>query len=337
MSENNELNKLLKNAVKITRTTRWKEPSVDCGTAECNKDKEDIRSVSQWSSSDNKVFVPASITYKQLPPAVYEIASSMSIGLYFHKVDVFTSNLIRFPQTNLEKVVDEIQKFWERESLFREYNLPYRRGVLLWGPAGSGKSTALKFITNDVIERNGIVIKFTEPNLFMAGLRVFREIQPETPIVVLMEDIDAIIDNYNESSVLNILDGIDKLDRIVFLSTTNYPERLGARIVNRPSRFDKRFKIGHPNEESRKLYFENLIGKERIPELKIDLDRWIKDTDGFSIAHLKELFVAVVIQGDSYNEAITTLQSMKEVIDSKEDNYDGSFGFKMAPEMDYCN
>jgi SpoVK/Ycf46/Vps4 family AAA+-type ATPase len=125
---------------------------------------------------------------------------------------------------------------------------------------------------------------------------------------------------------------VDQVEKAVFLATTNYPERLGARILNRPSRFDKRFKIDHPNEESRMLYFRYLVGgglhgdtkkegevNKKIKELGIDLECWVTDTDRFSIAHLKELFIAVVILKDEYEDAIATLGSMKEFISSDDD------------------
>ena len=179
----------------------------------------------------------------------------------------------------------------------------------------------------DVVSRGGIVVKFTAPSLFTEGSRILREIQCDTPIVVLMEDIDSILDVYNESEVLNILDGVDAFNKVVYLATTNYPERRGPRIVNRPSRFDKRFKIGHPNAESRKMYFEHIIGgEEQIAKLGIALDKWVEDTDGFSIAHLQELFVATVILGDSYEDAIETLSTMKE-IPSSEDDIEKMMGF----------
>jgi SpoVK/Ycf46/Vps4 family AAA+-type ATPase len=135
---------------------------------------------------------------------------------------------------------------------------------------------------------------------------------------------------------LNILDGVDQVDKVVFLATTNYPEVLGARILNRPSRFDKRFKIGHPNAESRKLYFKHLIGgEEKTKGLNIDLKRWVTDTDGFSIAHLKELFVAVCILGDEYAKAIETLSSMKEQITSDDEFEKPGLGFGMKKAKRY--
>lgn len=144
-----------------------------------------------------------------------------------------------------------------------------------------------------------------------------------------MEDIDSILENYVESEVLNILDGINMIEKAVFLATTNYPERLGPRIINRPSRFDKRFKINHPQEESRRLYFEYILGgKEGVKSLKIDLDKWVEDTEDFSIAHLKELFTAVIVLGDDYEEAIEALSTMREdKPDSIDDEPKRALGF----------
>jgi hypothetical protein len=293
-------------------------------------------SLVQWTTGDNKRFIPASHTSPRLVPGVYEIQQSPNIGIYFEKIPVKTEGLLRFPQTNSDKVVTEIQKFWEKEAIFREYKLYYKRGIILWGPPGSGKSCTIQLIMKDVVERDGVVIKFTHPGVFLEGMRIFREIEKETPAVVLMEDIDSTLERYSESDVLNILDGVDAVEKVVFLATTNYPQNLGARILNRPSRFDKRFKIDHPNAQSRRMYFEHLIGgAEKIKELKIDLKKWVKDSEKFSIAHLKELFVAVVILGDDYDQAIETLRSMKEFIHSDDDK-DRYMGFgNCRNEEDY--
>ena len=337
-NDNTELNELLKQYNDITRGGRMNKKAavahnvgpMECGSEACESGEEKLTGLVQWTSHDGKRFVPASRTAQHLVPGAYEVCHSQSIGLFFQKFAVKTEGLLRFPQTNSERVVREIQTFWDKEAIFREYKLAYKRGIMLWGPPGSGKSCTVQLIMKDVIERDGIVIKFGHPTLFTEGMRVFREIEPKTPGVVLMEDIDSILEIHNESEVLNILDGVDHVERIVFLATTNYPERLGARILNRPSRFDKRFKIGHPNAESRMLYFKHIIGTDkRIKELKIDLEKWVKDTEGFSIAHLKELFVAVTILGDDYKEAVDTLASMKDNISSSQDEV-SYMGFSQA-------
>lgn len=305
-------------------------------TGEPNKEEKILRSLVQWTTSDGKTFIPASKTAEKITPGVYEIQHSEAVGIYFQKIPVIVQGLLRFPQTNSERVVTEIQKFWERESLFREYKLTYKRGIILWGPPGSGKSCTIQLIMRDVVDRGGIVVKFSYPSLFTDGMRVFREIEPQTPIVVLMEDIDSILKYCNESEVLNILDGVNQIEKAVFLATTNYPEELGERIINRPSRFDKRFKISHPNSESRKMYFEHLIGPDRITQLDIPIDQWVKDTEDFSLAHLKELFIAVVILGDEYQDAIDTLSSMREEqLDSSKDEFKPSIGFGKPKKISF--
>lgn len=263
--------------------------------------------VIQWATSDGERFVPTAQTTEILPPGYYEIDNHPDLGLYFRSVPIKLNGILEFPDAVTGFVLDEIKKFWDREKMFADFDLTFKRGILLYGSPGGGKSTTLQLASKDVIERGGIVIKFQNPHTFISGIRKFREIQPETPVVVLMEDIDSTLREYSETEVINILDGVDKLHKIVFLATTNYPESLGDRIINRPSRFDKRFEVGAPNDESRKMYFEFLIGDK---EVEIDLNRWVNDTDGMTISHLKELFVTTVIMGNTYDDAIKTLKDM---------------------------
>lgn len=330
--DDQELNEILKDSEKMTPLANnddlIDEPLEQISDGRSKSEGEVIRGKQiQWTTGDGRIFVPASYTQDCLTPGVYEIKQCPNIGLYFEKIPVKTEGLIRFPQANSEKVINEIQTFWNKGDVFKEYGLNHKRGIILWGPPGSGKSCTIQFIMKDVVERGGIVIKFDHPRLFMEGMRAFREIQRNTPAVILLEDIDSTLEIFNESEVLNILDGVNEADKVVFLATTNYPDRLGHRIINRPSRFDKRFKIDHPDEQSREIYFKFLIGENKIKELDIDIRKWVADTEDFSIAHLKELFVAVVILGDDYEEAIETLDSMKEQIKSNEYESNQPMGF----------
>lgn len=287
----------------------------------------DLVGLKQFTTGDGTRFYPAGATIENLSPGIYDILFDNTKGIYFQKINVKTDGLIKFPETNSEKVIEEISKFWDREENFKKYKLNYKRGIFLYGPPGSGKSSTIQLVCEDVINRNGVVFKFGNPGLFCDGVRIFREIQPQTPIVVLMEDIDSIIESYNESEILNILDGVDQIEKVVYLATSNYPERLGQRILNRPSRFDKRFKMGHPKKNSRKIYLSHLIDKQTQIEYKIDLNKWVEDTENMSVAHLKELFVAVCILGNSYEEAISTLRSMVEDHIKSNDDNDSKIGY----------
>ncbi len=267
----------------------------------------------QWMDLPNGMYAPAAKTVDRMAAGVYSIHSNPNIGIYFQNIPVHLDGLLLFPQANAEKVIREIERFWEQEHRFRQFQMPYKRGLFLFGPPGGGKTSAIKFVCKDVIERGGVVIQFKSPNLFTEGMHAFRQVQPETPVIILMEDIDSMIRDYSETEVLNILDGVQAVHKMVFLATSNYPELLGERIINRPSRFDKRFYIGFPNAESRYMYFEWLRGAHHLPEM--DIPQWVKDTDRFSLAHLKELFVAVMIIGDDYDAALSALKSMSKQIE----------------------
>lgn len=287
----------------------------------------DFSGLKQFTTSDGNRFFPAGSTVGHITPGIYDIQVDNMKGIFFQKINVKTDGLIRFPETNSEQVIEEISKFWERENLFKKYKLNYKRGLFLYGPPGSGKSSAIQLVCEDVIGRKGVVFKFTAPGIFSDGLRIFREIQPETPIVVLMEDIDSIIESYNESEILNILDGVDQISKVVYLATSNYPERLGQRFLNRPSRFDKRFKMDHPKKKSREIYFQYLIDEETRINFNIDINKWVDDTNGMSIAHLKELFITVCILGNSYEESIEILRGMMEEKPSSSEDNVGKIGF----------
>jgi ATP-dependent 26S proteasome regulatory subunit len=122
-----------------------------------------------------------------------------------------------------------------------------------------------------------------------------------------MEDIDSIIDDYGQSRVINILDGVEKVNNIVFIATTNYADKLPPRIVNRPGRFDKIALIDYLSPVSRQYYFEQVLG-ELVNT--IDLQRWVADTDKFSMAHMKELIIGVIIMAYDYDVVIKKLQDM---------------------------
>jgi SpoVK/Ycf46/Vps4 family AAA+-type ATPase len=190
----------------------------------------------------------------------------------------------------------------------------------MYGPPGTGKTCALKILTNDVVAAGGIAVKWpTSADMFTGAMRLLRKLQPDIPVVVLMEDLDAILENENKSKVLNILDGVEAIENIVYLATTNHPEDFDSNIVDRPSRFDKRFHIGYPNAEIREAYLRHLFGDDAD---KVDLRPWIKKTKSFSIAHLKELFIAVVILGNPFEDSVKRLRKMAEDIEPDEERSD---------------
>ena len=148
-----------------------------------------------WASADDTTFFPRSKSkiIPKLTPGIYGIANSIE-GPYFYKNDTNLGDLIRFDDENSELVLKEITSFWSKKELFENHEFPFRRGILLYGPPAVGKTSLLKLIVKEVIELGGIAINFQEINLFKSGMSLLRNIEKDTPIVVLMEDLDSILD-----------------------------------------------------------------------------------------------------------------------------------------------
>jgi SpoVK/Ycf46/Vps4 family AAA+-type ATPase len=270
-------------------------------------------------------FFPADPTVNRLTAGQYSIEYSHNRGIYFAPKPVNLDDLLVLPDSASEEIVNNIEQFWGRESVFRKLGFLWKRGVLLYGPAGSGKTSTLQLVIKNVIDRDGIAVFVKDPRITAQGLEMLRRIEPVRPVIVLIEDIDALQQMHGEADLLAMLDGDLQIDNVVFIATTNYPEKLDKRLVNRPSRFDIVRKIGMPTAEARAVYLNER--NDRITDTD-ELLEWVDATDGFSIAHLKELIVSVEALGQGFDDTIERLRIMIDSPpDSSEDDVKKTIGF----------
>jgi ATP-dependent 26S proteasome regulatory subunit len=109
--------------------------------------------------------------------------------------------------------------------------------------------------------------------------------------MLVFEDLDALITKRNRSFFLNELDGFAGNDGILTLATSNHPKRLDPAIVDRPSRFDRKYEFGLPGLPER-LLFLGKWSRSLEPAMRLSpagLRAAAEATDGFSYAYLKEL------------------------------------------------
>lgn len=289
------------------------------------KIKKILENHSQWALGGNGRFMPVGATAPTLPSGVYETFAIP--GLWgVEKLDLNSDGIYILPDMATQTVLKEAEKFWVSKDKYRQHKLLYKRGIIMWGPPGSGKTVCLKLLIEDLIKRDGIVLLVSNVQLATVCLKAIRRIEPERNLIVVFEDIDEIINYNGESGVLSMLDGENNVDNILHIATTNYPDRLGARIINRPSRFDRRVYVGMPEEAARRSYLEKATGDGLRPD---DLIKWVRDTKEMSIAHLRELVAAVYCLDQPYDEVITRLRDMAKVIVSKSDGFaKKDMGFK---------
>jgi SpoVK/Ycf46/Vps4 family AAA+-type ATPase len=262
----------------------------------------------RWQS-DGVYFWRANLTLEGLPAALYRCAEVGNIGYCLERTRVDTDDLMELPDSPSADVLDEVRRFWDLEPEFAKRGFIHKRGVLLWGPPGSGKTATVQQVISIVIKQHGGVGIFIDnPTRAAACLQIARQIEPKRPIVALLEDLDALVEKQGENEYLALLDGEAQVANIVFVATTNYPERLDRRFVDRPSRFDLIKQIGMPSAAARRAYLHVKEPSLTDEELRI----WVSRSEGFSIAHIRELIVLCRCYGKTLNESVDRLNEMRE-------------------------
>lgn len=262
----------------------------------------------QWSSGPNDTFRPSGPRREKLPSGIYTVDSD-PLGPFFIRTKVVTDNLIELDDAASTRVLSSLRTFWKSRQEYVKRGVLYKRGLLLWGPAGSGKTATLALLMQELLRRDGLVFICQVPALLSGMLAILRRIEPTRNLIVVLEDIDELVHRFGEHDLLALLDGETQIDNVVNIATTNYPERLGARIINRPSRFDERILVDMPNERAREKYLRHICKTESMPDDEL-LD-WVERTEGFSVAHLRELVVAVFCLRQPFAEVLERLSKMQ--------------------------
>src|SRR5262245_32474676 len=260
----------------------------------------------QWMVAGVNTFKVCGRTTDILPAGAYTASIDNCGHPVFQARDLQVDELIHFPDSLPAKVQGEIKKFWAMGERFSRYGFLHRRGYLLYGKQGCGKSSLIHQIVNDAIADGHLAFFCQYPNNFIYCMQKFREVEPQRPIVCVFEDIDAIIQHYGDADLLQWLDGNHQVDKAVNLATTNYPEKLDRRIVSRPRRFDRILRIDAPDARMR----EAALGR-KVPELTAtDLAKWVELSDGLPFAALAEMVISVCCMGNNLEETAKLLRSI---------------------------
>ena len=257
----------------------------------------------QYKDFDNEIIpIGDAKLIPKLLPGIYDVRETMS-GIVLSKKDIRSDDILKFEDSRYNKVVEEVSKFWTLNERYSQYGLCHKRGILLYGEPGTGKSCLLKQIMDEAVSKNSVVLMSKSMYSMLSALKSIREIEKDTNILVILEDMDEYC-NYEEKRILELFDGNDIVDRVLFLGTTNYINRLPPRIL-RPGRFDTKMEVVNPPAEGRRAYFKH--------KLKSESDEYISKlvdaTDNFSFAELREFLVSLCCYGDTIEQTVSKVKT----------------------------
>lgn len=270
------------------------------------KDEPLVRSYVQWLKSGNTISPVGHVTtHETLGPSAYRVIKTME-GVKFVREKPKTDELLRFESSSMHKVLEEIDKFWNRKKEYADLGLMHSRGVLMHGVPGCGKSCALQQVVEMMINRGDIVLFCDDPSSIVEALGALRQVEPERPVVVVFEEADELV-RYNERALLQLMDGDNKQNGVLYLSTTNYIDRLPPRML-RPGRFDTKVKIDPPTYEHRQTYLKHKL--KNVSEVTDQtIEYMAKETDGMSFGHMRELIASVFALGQDMKETLRRLKT----------------------------
>ena len=259
------------------------------------KDKDTIRATTDIS-----------LTTK-IDPGVYTADFSKDYGYYCKKLNSESDELFVFSDSITQKLFDEIDLFWTKASIYAENKLIHKRGILLEGFPGTGKSSIITIFSNKVIQNGGVVFKITGYRNLSDYIEFiqnsFRKLQPDTPIITIIEDIDQY--DQVELELLDFLDGKTHLNHHVVIATTNNTEDVPDTFL-RPSRMDLKIEIPLPCKDTRREYFTY----KEIPS--VDITELVEKSEGFSLADLKELYICIYLLDYTVDDAINKIASPRQ-------------------------
>lgn len=228
----------------------------------------------------------------------------------------------------------DFEQFFASSDMYARYRVPWKRGALFLGPPGNGKTHTVKALIRS-LGRPCLYVKSFKAQYTSEHeniRRVFQRARDAAPCILVLEDLDSLLDDGNRAFFLNEVDGFAENTGLVVLATTNHPDRLDPAILDRPSRFDRKYHFGLPARPER-LAFIAKWNARYAPEARLSdagTERVADATEAFSFAYLKELFLSSLMRWMAAAEAGGMDGVMMREVESLERQRRG--GVEAAPE-----
>lgn len=247
--------------------------------------------------------------------------------------DGYDISFLEYPKLLFEdlvienKILEEIKlnliALIENPGICKKYKIPWRRGILLSGEPGTGKTKLGKILCNTL---KCTVLWITPVSVDGAWemKQIFEAARYLSPTLIIFEDVDflgadrEISRNPILGELLNQLDGNAPNNGVFVLASSNRPGLLDKALAFRPGRFDLKLELELPNENLRKKLID-LFSQGK--EFEVPLETWGKEivavTTGMTGAQIQEMFTYAAIRscfnGDSKIKKESLLSAVEKI------------------------
>ena len=224
-------------------------------------------------------------------------------------------------------------------TLFKTLGVKPPRGVLLYGPPGSGKTLIARAVAN---ETGAFFFLINGPEIMskMAGesesnlRKAFEEAEKNSPAIIFIDEIDSIAPKRDKtngeverrivSQLLTLMDGLKQRAHVVVIGATNRPNSMDP-ALRRFGRFDREIDIGVPDENGRLEIFRIHTRNMKLDD-DVDPEAVARDTHGFVGADMAALCTEAAMQ---------CIREKMDLIDIDEDTIDAEVLDSMAVTHDH--
>lgn len=249
-------------------------------------------------------------------PGIWTMSKTMG-GLVLKPTE-FSNDKILDSFIHTQNITDKVDAFFNRLHVYKKFGIEIpRRCLMLYGPAGTGKTQAVTKISQQYNSQKDVAViiwktDVLDPHDVKEFIKTFEYVGVKK-LIFIAEDIGGVeIDQVrikSESSLLSLLDNQEKAFKIpvMIIVTTNYPENLLANLTNRPQRIDDKVEVGFPSGEMRQELLKFFAGEEKVTDALLEKIA-LKKYGEFTPAHIKECFVRSGIYDIPLEDAVDAIQ-----------------------------
>jgi hypothetical protein len=248
------------------------------------------------------------------------LESYRELKIDFHRLPEIDRDAIILPQGLLARIERQTVGFGLHSQRLLEAGRHLKRGLLLHGAPGTGKTMTVMYLASAMRDRTVLLMTGRNLGLIARTCAMARALQPS---IVVLEDVDLVAEERTRGGsgcatpllfeLLNEMDGLSDDSDILFLLTTNRPDLLEPALASRPGRVDQAIEIPLPDEACRRRLFD-VYGKGLTLRFAEE-SRFIERTEGASAAFIRELLRrAALFAADGEGEIVVEDRHIDEAL-----------------------